>query len=301
MGSYLEADPVDYFIEQLVDRNVVIVVGAGLTASCGLFERGSRGDKGKSERGAIPGWPQVLRRVGNQALTRINEPAVADKLRSAIDEIDDPQPDYPAVWEKMSRYVDSGEVAHMFTHFFPEGRADFSRAYDGLDKLDQRFIVSLNFDKFLETYFLRQRNDTIPAITRQHVNPFMAARRARNAIIRLHGEPESGTMVFGISDFARNESSPLMELFRQIVGSNIVLFVGCSIVHDPALKEFVSDGESRLEAFVYCNSGQAPSVADFATPLVYSDPADGGDPYAHFSDGLMELAELIEAERVKRA
>ena len=295
--------PYEYLIENehllsliplLQDRSVVIVVGAGLTASCVPKSRAIR---------PLPVWRGLLRRFISDCqrddLNEVDQKAVQEAINDLSDDTAVRIRNYDEFFGEIKQFLSEDKISTVFTSVFNQRNYIFSDAYDALDLLDPRYIVSLNYDNFIEESFRQKRNDNCPDVVETNArDSAYFFRRSRNMILRLHGSTSLGTAVLSRDDYHENSLRVPMKLLESLARTHAFLFVGCSVLSDIDLMELhrIQNEYMPNEIYVYCPESHSGYFGGKFNLIHYSSPFVN-DVYKNFSNGLMELGRLVVGQR----
>jgi len=219
-------------IDDLARRRVVLFLGAGVSASA-VTNSGGR----------FKGWGAFLEAAAALLSDVDDKRALKRILRDK---------DYLLASEMLRRIL-----GPKWTEFVEEefGQAATpSRLHTALIKLDQRLILTTNFDRLLETAWSRA-NDGVSTKTHHPIviseidaNALRLFRDPRDFIVKLHGtidKPDG--MVFDKSSYHRfaYANSFYDELLKSLLLTHTFLFVGFSM-DDPAVSMIVERAAHRF-------------------------------------------------------
>lgn len=206
-------------IDDLAHRSVVLFLGSGVSASSTLQD-GSR----------MKTWDSFLREILSEL-----PPITASVCEKFLDE-----ERYLEACEVIKEAIEIDEWDRRCeAEFFKS--AKYSSLHEALVKLDQRLVVTTNFDKLYESAWsaINAGLAYFPGVT--YVidrDIFSTFRSNRSHIIKLHGSIDDlSSMVFSYSDYAKKAfgNSEYQKFLDLIFIKYTVLFVGFSM-KDPAIR-----------------------------------------------------------------
>jgi hypothetical protein len=220
-------------IGDLATRRVVLFIGSGVSAS-GVTRSGSR----------IRQWHSFL----EYASSRLDNEECQELIKVYLAENN-----YLFAAEVIKNSLSSTDWAQLIQDEFGQ-IADPSDLHRAIVSLDQRIIVTTNFDKLLENAWAdpRIRGTHFPqVITRLNPSAFKILREGRSYLVKLHGtvdDPES--IVFTQSDYTKHAyiNWAYSSFIETLLTTYTVLFIGFSM-NDPALSRLV---EMHAQRYPLC-------------------------------------------------
>jgi hypothetical protein len=220
-------------IEDLANKRVVLFIGSGVSAS-GVTRSGSR----------IRLWDSFLdyasSRLGDEERRQLAKSYLQDK-------------NYLFAAEVIKNSLSNTDWAHLIQDEFGQ-IADPSDLHRAIVSLDQRIIVTTNFDKLLENAWadpLARVTHFPQVITRLDTSAFKILRESGSYLVKLHGtvdDPES--IVFTQSDYTKHAyiNWAYSSFIETLLTTYTVLFIGFSM-NDPALSRLV---EMHAQRYPLC-------------------------------------------------
>jgi hypothetical protein len=204
-------------------RRVVLFIGSGVSAS-GVTRRGSR----------IRQWYSFL----EYASSRLSNEEGQELIKNYLEDNN-----YLFAAEVIKNSLSSTDWAQLIQDEFGQ-IADPSDLHRAIVSLDQRIIVTTNFDKLLENAWADPsiRGTHFPqVITSLNPSAFKILREGRSYLVKLHGtvdDPES--IVFTQSDYTKHAyiNWAYSSFIETLLTTYTVLFIGFSM-NDPALSRLV--------------------------------------------------------------
>ena len=216
-------------INDIAQGNVVLFLGSGVSSSAET----ASGRK-------IKGWDQFLRFVSEKL----------DKNHKEIMEERLDQKDYLIACEIAKMHIDINDWQNLLYDEFLQ-KAEPSALHKAIVQLDQRVIITTNFDKLIENTF-----PLIDIETREYPivkfgidrDAFKMLRDRRKYIFKLHGsidDPEN--IIFSKSDYASKAFSNWIysDFIKLTLLTYTVLFIGFSM-EDPAISLLI---EQYVQSF----------------------------------------------------
>lgn len=228
-------------VNDLAKQRVVLFLGSGVSASAST-------NAGKK----IKQWEAFLRFCAGE-VEDVDAKALAIRLIS--------DKDFLLACEVLRRRLDAkwGELLHdEFAQI-----ATPSALHHALVALDQRIVVTTNFDKLLESAFDQSGSTHHPqVISRLSADAFKMLRDDRRYLVKLHGsidDPDS--FIFTKAEYIERafESAVYGDFIRTLLATHTFVFVGFSM-SDPAVS-------SLVEQYAYRYPGGRPHYVLQAGPL----------------------------------
>lgn len=219
----LNADLVD----DLARQRVVLFLGSGVSASATT----NSGHK-------IRQWEPFLR----HCVTQIEDSSASSLVSSLLD-----SKDYLLACEVLRRKL--GDRWPQLLHEEFAQIAAPSSLHKALIKLDQRIVVTTNFDKMIESSFEQGGSTHYPkVITRLDPEAFKMLRDDRRYLVKIHGTiDDEKSFIFTKSEYIERafENWVYAEFLRVLLSTHTVLFVGFSM-SDPAISSLVEQYAFRF-------------------------------------------------------
>lgn len=214
-------------VDDIARRKVVLFVGAG--ASKWAKPKGG---------GNFKGWSEFLTHACSQLTNRRTKQTVKDCISNK---------DYLIASELLKSSLQERWNTLLENEF--QQAADVSRLHKALISLDQRIVVTTNFDKLIETAWNASSPARYPhVITEVDQRAFKLFRNQDPYLIKIHGSidtPES--IIFDKSSYQRNAFSNLFyrELISTLLLTHTFVFIGFSM-DDPAVTWVVESHAYRF-------------------------------------------------------
>lgn len=213
-------------VDDIARRKVVLFVGAGAS----MWARPRAG-------GTFKTWLEFL----NFACTKVTALSARGLITRCIK-----KKDYLIASELLKNEL--GEEWRRILSAEFQQAADVSRLHRALIALDQRIIVTTNFDKLIETAWADSTQERYPSvIAKVDQKAFRLFRDDDPYLIKLHGsidEPE--TIVFDKTSYQRTAFAN--QFYRELIGTLLLthtfIFVGFSM-EDPAISLVVESHAYR--------------------------------------------------------
>lgn len=214
-------------VEDLARRKVVLFVGAGV--SMWAKPRGG---------GSFKTWSQFLSHASNNVTHEKTKKLINGRIKKG---------DYLIASELLK--AELGEQWSRILSAEFQQAADISRLHRALVSLDQRIIVTTNFDKLIETAWAESAQGRYPTVvSKMDQKAFRLFRDDDPYLIKLHGsidEPES--IVFDKTSYQRTAFAN--QFYRDLIGTLLLthtfIFVGFSM-DDPAISLVVESHAYRF-------------------------------------------------------
>lgn len=220
-------------VEDLAARRVILFIGSGVSAS-GVTRSGSR----------IKQWRSFLEYAESKLIDEECKRLVSQYLGNN---------NYLFAAEVIKDSLSSTEWASLIQDEFGQ-IADPSNLHRAIVSLDQRIVVTTNFDKLLENAWADSSAGLThfpQVITKLDNSTFRILRENRSYLVKLHGtvdDPES--IIFTQSDYTRDAyvNWAYSSFIETLLTTYTVLFIGFSM-NDPALSRLV---EMHAQKYPYC-------------------------------------------------
>lgn len=203
-------------LDDVAKRKVVLFVGAGAS----MWSKPRAG-------GSFKTWSQFL----NDACTKVSESSTQRLIKQCIN-----KGDYLIASELLKNALGEEWRRVLLAEF--QQAADISRLHRALIALDQRIIVTTNFDKLIETAWSDRTTGRYPnVISKVDQKAFRLFRDDDPYLIKLHGSiDEPDTIVFDKTSYQRTAFAN--QFYRGLIGTllltHTIIFVGFSM-DDPAI------------------------------------------------------------------
>lgn len=214
-------------VDDLARRKVVLFVGAG--ASMWAKPRGG---------GSFKTWPQFLHHASNNIADQKTKKLINGRIKKG---------DYLIASELLKAELGEQWARILSTEF--QQAADISRLHRALLSLQQRIIVTTNFDKLIENAWVDAALGRYPTVvSKMDEKAFRLFRDDEPYLIKLHGsidEPES--IVFDKTSYQRTAFAN--NFYRDLIGTLLLthtfIFIGFSM-DDPAISLVVESHAYRF-------------------------------------------------------
>jgi len=275
-------------INDLAKQRVVLFLGSGVSASAST-------NSGRK----IKQWEPFLRDCAG-----LVDDAAAKQLAFKL--IDDR--DYLMACEVLRRRLDEKWTELLHDEFAQIAAP--SALHHALVALDQRIVVTTNFDKLLESAFDQSGSTHHPrVISRLNAEAFKMLRDDRRYLVKLHGsidDPDS--FIFTKAEYIERafESAIYGDFIRTLLATHTFVFVGFSM-SDPAIS-------SLVEQYAYRYPGSRPHYVLQAGPLsddmvetnkrlrkLYAIQYDPKDNHAELADLGRAMVEKMKVRRAELA
>lgn len=273
-------------VNDLAKQRAVLFLGSGVSASAST----NAGRK-------IKQWEPFLRDCADKV-----EDAGARALAKNLIE----DKDFLMACEILRRRLDD-RWAELLHDEFAQIAAP-SELHHALVALDQRILVTTNFDKLLESAFDQSGSTHHPkVITRLGADAFKMLRDDRRYLVKLHGsidDPES--FVFTKAEYIERafESPVYGDFIRTLLATHTFVFVGFSM-SDPAIS-------SLVEQYAYRYPGGRPHYVLQSGPLsvdivetnkrlrkLYAIEYDPANDHAELVDLVKAMVEGMKSRRAE--
>jgi NAD-dependent SIR2 family protein deacetylase len=213
-------------LDDLANKRVVLFVGAG--ASKWAKPRGG---------GTFRGWREFL----EFACEKIDQKKLKHLIKQQIDKSDF------LIASELIKDALKEEWRTVLLNEFQQA-ADASRLHKALISLEQRIIVTTNFDKLIENAWSESCPNSWPTvISTVDAKAFRLFRDSNPYVIKLHGSiDDPGSVVFDKSSYQK--SAFYNQFYRELIGTLLLthtfIFVGFSM-EDPAVSLFIESHAFR--------------------------------------------------------
>jgi hypothetical protein len=277
------------FVDELCGRRVIPFLGAGATMACTRTLTTGSSD-------STPSWPQLL-----QLLSDASKCSAAD-----VEHIND--------LTGKERYLDAAQIirsnptnqeyARILMREFRN--LDTGRLHDAVLRLDQRIVMTTNYDSAYEDLCMRGNGRDGYAVLNYYDSGLINRLRSPTRIIlKLHGSvkhPEQTVLTRSEYFKAKPNNPRFFSLLQSLFATNTLLFIGCSL-SDPDIQLLLENsnfGDELFGHYAVVPSGTHEAVGRamaqaYGLNLVEYEVSDGHQIVA---DSLSELADMVEAERV---
>ena len=207
-------------IEDLARRRVVLFIGAGASKSATPRAGGSFKD-----------WTEFL----TEACSKIADNALKRKILTRIKD-----KDYLIASEVLKANIGHDQWIRLLSNEFQQAAAP-SPLHKALISLDQRIIVTTNFDKLIENAWSEVANRYANVISSVDEKAFRLFRNDEPYLIKLHGSiDEPAGIIFDKTSYQR--AAFANQFYRELIGTLLLthtfIFVGFSM-DDPAIQSVV--------------------------------------------------------------
>jgi len=216
-------------INDIAQRKVVLFLGAGVSASS--VTRGG---------GRIRAWEQFLL----HATSKIEEADVRELAEGLV-----ATKDFLLACEVIRRALDTNWHAIVSEEFGQV--AEPSSLHRAIIKLDQRIILTTNFDKLVETAWgeVNKEGTHYPrVISKIDSSAFKMLRDSQDYIVKLHGTVDDpSSFIFTKSEYIERAfgSWVYADFVSGLLATHTLLFIGFSLA-DPAVTSLVERHASRF-------------------------------------------------------
>jgi hypothetical protein len=200
--------------------------------------------------------------------------------------------------------------AAILTEEFADPQFKPSLLHKAIFSLDVGIVVTQNFDKIYDVYAQQETLGSTKIKNYYDADTALILRRNYRAVVKVHGTiDEPSKMVFTREEYAmlRNSHRSFNLLLDALFLTHTFLFLGCSF-NDPDLRLFLEQHAyshpSAPPHFMTMPQGEVHPEVEMSIRrnlnirlLTYS-PADD---HKELTNGVVELAELVEVERDKIA
>jgi SIR2-like domain len=279
-------------VDELCGRRVILFLGAGATMSCARTSATGSVD-------STPSWPQLLQLLS--AASRCS----ADDLKHVEN------------LSEKERYLDAAQIIRTNLTNQEYGRIltnefknlETKGLHDAVLKLDQRIVMTTNYDSAYEDLCMRGAGrDGYSVLNYYDSGLANRLRSPTRLILKLHGSvkhPEQTVLTRSEYFQAKSDNPRFFALVQSLFATYTLVFIGYSL-SDPDIQlllETSNVGGSHsfrhyavVPSGIHQAVGRAMSEA-YGINLVEYDASSGHQVVA---DSLLELADVVEAERPMR-
>lgn len=221
---------------ELAQRRCILFLGAGVSASA------------KAADGTSPKtWAKFL----TTACGKILDADLHSKIVSLIDDRR-----YLLALQAIYSNANPGDYHELIDENFLAPQFKAGSLHDAIYRLDQRIVITTNFDKIYETYCLSTSSEGYKVISYDSQSFADELRSDTRLIIKAHGSIDSyQDMIFTREQYrrAKKEHSSFYEMLRSLFRIYTTVFIGCGM-EDP-------DVMLMLEDIALVGSGRRPHYA----------------------------------------
>lgn len=265
--------------DDIAKKKVVLFVGAG--ASRWATPRGG---------GSFKGWGEFLTDAAKMLPTASLRKLVNGRVKAG---------DFLIASELLKRNL-GAEWQRLLADEFQQA-ADIPRLHKALINLQQRLVITTNFDKLLETAWHDSAPPRYPnLITRLDAKVFRLFRDDEPYLIKLHGTIDDvDTIVFDKSSYQRNafDNQSYRDLIGTLLLTHTFLFVGFSM-DDPAVASIVDSHAFRYADtrphYIFTPGTPKPPADDLSRSLrkLFVLRYPDKDNHVALAEALEQLAEF---------
>lgn len=275
-------------ISDLANRRVVLFLGAGVSASAI-----------KKDGGRFKGWVDVLNAAAEKLKGKQN------KDRRKLIERYIKEGDYLLACELLRMNLGS-EWSKILSQEF-SGVAEPSELHKAIFSLNQRIIITTNFDKLIESFHDKLTKSSYYPTVKSKIDDtvFKMFRENNDYIIKLHGTvDEEGEVIFDKSSYSNNAfGNPFYsELLNVLLLTHTFVFIGFSM-DDPAVSAVVELYANKYQSvrphYIFVSGEVDPQIADIWKRLrkMYVIPYDPKDGHKELVDSLKSLSKQVNMAR----
>ncbi len=210
-------------IRELASRRCILFLGAGISAT-------ARDDDGKSP----PTWGAFLNETVSLLPTRTKRDAVKSLLSEGR---------YLIALQAIRDECNRADYRKLLDTNFNR-RYKPSQIHQCVNQLDQRIVITTNFDKIYEDYCVKDEAAKSYKVINYNSSDFADEIRSdTRLIVKAHGSiNEIKHMIFTKSEYhmAKKEHSQFYELLKALFITNTVVFLGCGL-EDPDVMLLLED------------------------------------------------------------
>lgn len=210
-------------IKEIASRRCILFLGAGVSTS----SQTSDGSRPKGWKDFLADATELIKFVDKKELTT--------KLIE--------QGKYLLALQAIVSIVDPSEYLHFLDGNFNSRAFQPSELHRIILQLDQRLVITTNFDKIYETYCYNISRDGFKVITYDFESLVDEIRSDNRLIIKAHGSIDNiNKMIFTRSQYykAKREYSRFYEVLKALFITHTVIFIGCSL-DDPDVQLILED------------------------------------------------------------
>ena len=201
-------------IPEVAERRCLIVLGAGVSASCVSLDRTKR----------PPTWPQLLYVL----LDRIPNADDATEAKRLLE-----RGDYLQAAQIIRTSVPSPDFDQIIRHEFHDPRYQPSRLHEIINKLDPKAVLTTNYDDIYERFSVRDDAANAYNVCNYYDGHALNDIRSTTRIIlKIHGSVSDPTrVVLTLADYfnARRTCTSFYAILDSLFLTNTLLFLGCGL------------------------------------------------------------------------
>lgn len=274
-------------INDLAQRRTAIFVGAGVSAGATTVA----GERMKA-------WPDFLTEAAQ---------SLEDKKlkRHAIDLIK--SQDYLMACEMISRGLGVEPWRKILTAEYNQ-RGNPSDLHKLLMKLNQRLVLTTNFDLYLETAWneVNAKETHYPNIVRSiSEDSFQAFRDSDNYIFKIHGSIDQiDTVIFTKKEYTEKAYGnwAYAKFIETILLTHTVIFIGFSL-NDPAIAQVIESYAHNIPNarphYIFLSGKQTDKFIEINKELrrIFIIPYDPKNGHAELTEIFTKILQLVDARR----
>lgn len=210
-------------IKEIAARRCILFLGAGVSAS----SQTSDGSKPK-------GWKDFLADA-TELIKSLHKKELIIKLIN--------EGKYLLALQAICSTVDPSEYRHFLDENFNNRSFQPSQLHKIILQLDQRLVITTNFDKIYESYCYNISKDGFKVINYDFESLVDEIRSENRLIIKAHGSIDNiNKMIFTRAEYhrAKRENSKFYEVLKALFITHTVIFIGCSL-DDPDVQLILED------------------------------------------------------------
>lgn len=271
-------------VNDVAKRKVVLFVGAG-ASKWAIPTAG----------GSFKGWAEFLEHACANVTDAKTKKIIKERIKKS---------DFLIASELLKNNLGDEWLRILSAEF--QQAADISRLHKALIALNQRVIVTTNFDKLIETAWGNSHADRYPTVisTVDH-KAFKLFRDDEPYLIKLHGSIDDPTgIVFDKSSYQKIAFAN--QFYRELIGTLLLthtfIFIGFSM-DDPAIALFLESHAYRYvdtrPHYIFTPGRPIPQIDDLSRSLRklfvlrYSEK----DEYVALAEGLEQLETAAQGQR----
>lgn len=227
---------------ELAQRRCILFLGAGVSASA----RAANGTSPKT-------WSAFL----TSACEKVSSANDRDKVQVLINERR-----YLLALQAIYSKVDPGDYHELIDHNFLAPQFKAGVLHGIIYQLDQRIVITTNFDKIYETYCLSTSTDGYKVISYDSQSLADELRSDTRLIIKAHGSIDSyRDLIFTREQYrrAKKDHSNFYDMLRSLFRVYTTVFIGCGM-EDPDVMLMLEDialvGSGRRPHYVLIKQGE---------------------------------------------
>lgn len=204
-------------IPEVAERRCLIVLGAGVSASC-LSADGTK---------RPPTWPQLL----GTLLERVPDAEDADEAAGLI-----AKNEYLQAAQIIRSRVPAPDFDQIIRREFHEPRYQPGRLHELINKLDPKAVLTTNYDDIYERFSVREEAANAYNVCNYYdTHSLNDIRSTTRSILKVHGSVSDPTrVVLTLADYfhARRSYTSFYAILDALFLTNTLLFLGCGL-NDP--------------------------------------------------------------------